>query len=165
MAFTIDKEGLLGNMEILRGTDAAGEAVREALGTLPGWVPAVRDGVPVEVRLELPLRFLHPEGLEDQYTLSWGDADTRLLDRKRLRGLAKEPLLVRDASGALLEPVQVTWTCRRGDKVRRHRGLARNDTRLSAWLRRCPRGATLEVEVRILRETVFVPVRRQWSLH
>lgn len=164
-AFTIDQEGLLGGIEILRGTESAATTVRETLESLPGWVPAFRDGLPVPVRLELPLRILHPEGLEDRYSLAWGDADTRLLDRKRLRGLAAGPMLVRDASGVMLEPVQVTWTCRRGDKVRRHRGPARNDPRLAAWLRRCPRGATLEVEARIVRETAFLPVRREWQLH
>jgi hypothetical protein len=164
IAFTISPEGHMEDIRLLRDPNGIGDELVRILGLLPDWQAGLRVGQAVPVTLQLPLRIRDPEGLDGQYRLVWGDEALRHLSRRQLRVLSSEPLLIRDPEGRLHEPALVDWTCRRGDKVRSHRGPAREDPRLARWLRRCPPGASLEAEAFLSRDTRFVPVRRQWIL-
>ncbi|WP_299706243.1 energy transducer TonB [uncultured Pontibacter sp.] len=58
VVFVVDKEGNIGNPEVIKGfhADADAEALRVVKG-MPTWKPGLLEGEPVPVRYTLPIRF------------------------------------------------------------------------------------------------------------
>jgi protein TonB len=58
VAFTVNTNGTISNIEVLRAPDAQlAEEVINAVKAMPLWIPALNNGIPVSVRMKLPITF------------------------------------------------------------------------------------------------------------
>jgi protein TonB len=58
ITFTIEKDGSVSNVKILRGIGGGcDEAVKEVIEKMPKWKPGTQRGKPVRVQFNLPIKF------------------------------------------------------------------------------------------------------------
>ena len=60
LAFTVTAEGKITDVKVMRGVPDCPECDKEAVRvfrSMPDWIPATIDGVPVEAKLQLPVGF------------------------------------------------------------------------------------------------------------
>lgn len=55
-AFVIHPDGHVSDIQIVKGEGPFGDELKRVLGTMPQWVPATVDGLPVSVRMTLPVQ-------------------------------------------------------------------------------------------------------------
>ena len=56
--FVVDKEGKVGNIQVVRSIDKMlDQAAIDVVRALPDWKPGMQDGQPVNVRYTLPVNF------------------------------------------------------------------------------------------------------------
>ncbi|MBK7939932.1 MAG: hypothetical protein IPJ82_23900 [Lewinellaceae bacterium] len=63
--FVVNKDGGVSDIEIVRGAGIYGDELKRVLGAMPPWAPATLNGVPVRVRMTLPVH-PHPDQSEAQ---------------------------------------------------------------------------------------------------
>lgn len=65
ITFTIEKDGSVSNVKILRGIGGGcDEAAKEVVEKMPKWKPGTQRGKPVRVQFNLPIKFELPKNKE-----------------------------------------------------------------------------------------------------
>lgn len=65
ITFTIEKDGSVSNVKILRGIGGGcDEAAKEVIEKMPKWKPGTQRGKPVRVQFNLPIKFELPKDKE-----------------------------------------------------------------------------------------------------
>ena len=117
--FLIDDQGHIQNPKLLYdlGYGCGEEAIR-IIQKMPKWAPAMKDGQPVAVELEMPIRFEFKD--EDElagYRLVWGDLNEKVVSRRKLRKLMKSPIYVLSELGEKVDILELNVVIVRKDKI------------------------------------------------
>ena len=121
VSFVVATDGRVHSPLLLHdiGGDCGNEALR-VINSLPPFQPAVQDGKPVEVKLNLPVRFSLQDAAEDKaadYFLSWGALQGNKISREELRSNLTSEILVRDREGNSVLIDELVFTFEKNEKV------------------------------------------------
>lgn len=121
VSFVVATDGRVHSPALLYdiGGDCGNEALR-VVNTMPPFQPAVQEGKPVEVKLNLPVQFsLQNAGEEkaDDYFLSWGALQGKTISREDLRENLTNEILVRDREGNAVLIDELVFTFEKNEKV------------------------------------------------
>ncbi len=142
LRFTINRAGKLVNPRLLYDIGfGCGEEALRIVREMPDWAPALLDGKPVPVDLDLPIKF---ELVDDQilagYTLVWGDLDSDVVTKKKLIQLMGEPLIALDEKGEEVDLLELKVAIVKNDEISRESmsdgSFTKKQKRLIRWLRR-----------------------------
>lgn len=117
--FTIDEHGNVQEPRLMYdlGLGCGDEALR-IVREMPRWTPATKDGAPVIVELEMPVRFEFVDSLVlDGYRLVWGDLNEDALSRKKIRQLLGAPIYVLSEAGEKVDILELNVAIVRNDKI------------------------------------------------
>ena len=174
LRFTINKAGKLVNPRLLYDIGfGCGEEALRIVNEMPDWEPALLNGQPVPVDLDLPVKF---ELVDDQvlagYTLVWGDLDSDLVTKKKLIKLMEEPLKAFNEQGEEVDLLELKVAIVKNDQITRERlsdgRFNKKQKRLIKWLRR---SQLLELVGTVQKEGKFYFIHRElkctqcFSLH
>jgi len=121
--FLIDEKGRVQNAKLVYdlGYGCGEEAIR-IVEKMPRWEPALKDGHPVSVELELPIRFeFLDEDILKGYRLVWGNLNEDVVSRRKLRRLMKEPIYVLSNLGEEIDILELNVVIVRKDKIIKER--------------------------------------------
>ncbi len=98
--FIIDERGNITSPKIIRdiGNGCGAEALRVVSG-MPAWEPGTDSGLPVRVKMNLPVRFNISSGASAAYKIHWGALKDQRIPVDQLYRAVSEQLVVRDRYG------------------------------------------------------------------
>ena len=103
VGFVVDKEGKVGQTEVLRDIgEGCGEAALAVLRSMPLWEPARHLGEAVAVKLNLPIQFFMKDEEPDQnasYKINWGLLTNKEVSKEDLVNNLDKKVVVRDPFG------------------------------------------------------------------
>jgi TonB family protein len=109
VSFVVSKTGEVKDVVVIKGiSPECDEAARQVVVRSPAWVPALRDGEPVNARMVVPIKYTVAKNtsdkMEDQYSslspenIDWNEGSILLSDGRELKGNLK----YNDKNGVLM---------------------------------------------------------------
>ncbi len=117
--FTVNQYGKVVAPKVLYDIGyGCGEEALSIVRNMPDWEPAVKEGQPVAVELEIPIHFdLVEDSKLDGYSLVWGDLDSDVVSKRKLKKLIKEPIHAIADTGDEIDLLELNVAIVRRDKI------------------------------------------------
>ncbi len=103
VSFEIDEKGHVTQASLLKDIDeACGNEALRVIRSMPRWEPAIDQGQPVKVRLNIPIHFYLKDDQSDKastYQINWGGLAAKRVTPAQLQKNLNKKIMVRDQHG------------------------------------------------------------------
>jgi len=168
VSFIIDQSGALTESNIIRDIGGGcGEAALQVLASMPKWEPGIKDGEPVNIKLNLPIHFALTSGnnnKNDLYKIQWGQIRTPQITNDELTRNLKEKIIVRDEFGNTLALSNLTFSYERNKFFIEARSNGEINERMQKVIKKAKRGGLFVVSATIQDKGNFIDVDQEFEI-
>jgi len=168
ISFIIDERGNVLTTRVLK--DIGGGCGREAervVENMPRWEPAIYNGGPVKVKLNLPIHFsLHDKepDLAESYNISWGDMKGKEISTKQIKENLAESISVRNALGETQLINELIFSFEKKRRIIQARSKGSISSELMKVVKKAKRGGTFTVTAMLQDSGKFFYVSRSYRV-
>jgi len=168
MSFIVNKNGQIESPKVLR--DIGGGCGKEALRILnlmPAWEPAIDNGNPVNVKLNLPVTFsLNNEdsSVASNFQIHWGALKGKAVSKVALEKSLDAKLFVRNEFGNDVDISSLSFVFQRNKTYVEGTSTGKINSDLSKVVKKVKRGGTFTIVATILVNGKFMEVERHFKV-
>ena len=168
VSFVVSEKGRVSDVTLLH--DIGGDCGREAIRvteSLPDFEPAKQAGVPVKVKLDLPIRFSLQNLQEDKssdYFLSWGALKGKQVTRTELRNNLDNEVLIRDRKGNTVLIDELIFSYEKGDRLLSEKSRGEINKSLEKIILKSKKGGIFTISASIQTGGEFIYVDRSFEV-
>ncbi len=166
--FVVNTRGKIENPTILR--DIGGACGKEAIRMvrlMPDWEPALDQGQPVAVRLNLPVTFSLNDAnyqLASKYQIQWGNLSGKRTSREELKSHLLKKLFVRDEYGDEVSISSLTFAYHKNRYYTEQTSTGKITSKMARLIKKVKKGGTFTIIATVLREGSIVEVERDFEV-
>jgi len=120
--FVVNKQGVVTEAQTLRDIGhGCGEAALNVIRELPRFEPAMNDGQPVMVKMNIPIRFnlsTQEVDLTEGYTITWGSAQGQRISKETIKNNLEQTVVLRDDEGNIVNIDELVFAYERNEKIK-----------------------------------------------
>jgi TonB family protein len=165
VSFVVDEQGKVKNASILRGVDKPQDSAALAVvQKLPDWQPAVHQGQPIAVKMNLPIRFTEKDPFDNGFQIRWGNLKGAKASKSDIMKSLSAPITVRDELGNIVDITELMFERDREGKISeaQSKGLITDD--MEKIVKKLKTGDTFTMTATVQKKGNFYYVERSFNL-
>jgi TonB family protein len=165
VSFVVDASGNIENASILRGLDKPqDEAALKVVRTLPAWQPAKDKGLPVRVKMNLPIRFSEKDEFDNGFQIRWGAIKGKKTSKDDLVKVLSMPMTVRDEMGNIMDITEFMFEREREGKITEAQSKGTVDGEMQKMVKKLKAGDVFTITATVQKKGQFFYVERQFTI-
>lgn len=167
--FVVNHHGIIEYSEVLReiGGDCGKEALR-IVALMPKWEPALDEGKPVSVSLNLPVTFSLQNAnslVASKYQIQWGTLRGDKTSKEELKNYLTKKLYVRDEMGEEVSISNLTFIFQRKRAFYEERSTGKITKKMEKLIKKVKKGGTFVIVALIQREGEMYEIEREFEVY
>ncbi|MEO1261361.1 MAG: energy transducer TonB [Bacteroidota bacterium] len=168
VSFIVDQHGQIHRPGVLMDIGGGcGQAALDVINEMPRWEPAVHQGKPVKVKMNLPIQFfLRAEGLDEAepYSLFWGTLHGKQTTKKQLTENISNNLYVRGPEGSNRYVDQIEFVFQKDSRLVSASSRGDISSELVKVIDRVKKGGTFSIYASVQDDGQFITVSRSYNI-
>jgi len=166
--FIVNHYGMVEYSEVLR--DIGGDCGKEALRLvelMPEWEPALDEGKPVSISLNLPVTFSLQNAkalVANRYQIQWGTLRGDKTSKEELKNHITKKLYVRDEMGEEVDISTLTFFFQRKRSVLEETSTGRINKKMEKLIKKVKKGGTFVIVALVQREGEMYEIEREFEV-
>ncbi len=168
VSFDINENGYVSRATILNDfDDACGMEALRVIQNMPRWEPAIEDGKPVKVQLNVPIHFYLKNDLTDKasnYQINWGGLAAKRITAEQLQNNLNKKIMVRDQLGNDLPITELIFSYERKRVFLQERTKGSVNKKVEKLARRIKAGGNLFIVAVIQQQGEFIEIEKVFEI-
>lgn len=166
--FDINENGYVSRTSLLKNiNEACGKEAISVIQNMPRWEPAINDGKPVKVELNIPIHFYLKDDQKDKastYQINWGGLAAKRVTVEQLQNNLNKKVMVRDQHGNDLPCSELIFSYERKRTFLQERTNGSVNGKIEKLLNKVKSGGTFAIVAIVQQSGEFIEVEKVFEI-
>jgi len=168
VSFDINENGYVSRASLLKNiNEACGNEALRVIQNMPRWEPAMDQGQPVKVQLNIPIHFYLKDDQNDKassYEINWGDLAAKRITVELLQKNLYKKVMVRDQDGNDLHCSEFIFSYERKRTFLLEKSKGTINNKIEKMIRKIKPGGTFTIVAVIQQKGEFIEVEKVFEI-
>jgi TonB family protein len=167
-SFDINENGYVSRVSLLKDiNEACGKEAIRVIQNMPRWEPAIDNGKPVKVQLQIPIHFYLKDEQFDKastYQINWGGLSSKRVTVEQLQNNLRKKVMVRDQHGNDLHCSELIFSYERKRTFLHEKSNGSINKKVEKLVSKVKAGGTFTIVAIIQEKGEFIEVTKSFEV-